>query len=168
VSVCVHNGRSNTSAAAELAELRKIATFQGNTIFNEHPVSHLASFSAPLTLRLLFPIPSFHGRTRDRIGGESAVSENCQMRERKIKVLVKSQNIKKAQQLTLQPYHDRYRVFIEYCVFSVDFKIFRTLVFLCFPSVPVCYKNHEEHQRRSRTGRVQKNHQIFRKKHTIQ
>ena len=32
VSVCVHNGRSNTSAAAELAEFRKI------TAFNEHPV----------------------------------------------------------------------------------------------------------------------------------
>jgi len=29
VSVCVHNGRSNTSAAAELAELRKITTFKG-------------------------------------------------------------------------------------------------------------------------------------------
>ena len=27
VSVCVHNGRSNTSAAAELAEFRKITTF---------------------------------------------------------------------------------------------------------------------------------------------
>ena len=27
VSVCVHNGRSNTSAAAELAEFRKIITF---------------------------------------------------------------------------------------------------------------------------------------------
>ena len=31
-SVCVHNGRSNTSAAAELAEFRKITTF------NEHPI----------------------------------------------------------------------------------------------------------------------------------
>ena len=30
-SVCVHNGRSNTSAAAELAEFRKITTFQGKT-----------------------------------------------------------------------------------------------------------------------------------------
>ena len=35
--MCVHNGRSNTSAAAELADLRKI-TFYGKTIFNEHPV----------------------------------------------------------------------------------------------------------------------------------
>ena len=34
------NGRQKTSAAAELAELRKITTFKGkNTIFNEHPVS---------------------------------------------------------------------------------------------------------------------------------
>ena len=36
----VHNGSSNnTSAATELAELRKITTFSGkNTIFYEHPV----------------------------------------------------------------------------------------------------------------------------------
>ena len=32
----------------------------------------------------------------------------------------------------------RYRVFIKYCVFSGDFKIFRTLAFLCSPSVSVC------------------------------
>ena len=31
VSVSVHNGRSNTSAAAELAEFRKITTFKGKT-----------------------------------------------------------------------------------------------------------------------------------------
>ena len=31
-----------------------------------------------------------------------------------------------------------YRVFIKYCVFSEDFKIFRTLAFLCSPSVSVC------------------------------
>ena len=29
--VCVHNGRSNTSAAAEVTEFRKITTFQGKT-----------------------------------------------------------------------------------------------------------------------------------------
>ena len=40
VSVCVHTaGRQNTSAAAELAEFRKITKFKGkNTTFNEHPV----------------------------------------------------------------------------------------------------------------------------------
>ena len=31
-----------------------------------------------------------------------------------------------------------YRVFIKFCVFSKEFRIFRTLVFLCFPSVSVC------------------------------
>ena len=31
----------------------------------------------------------------------------------------------------------RYRVFIKYCVFFEDFKIFRTLAFLCFLSVSV-------------------------------
>ena len=31
-----------------------------------------------------------------------------------------------------------YSVFIKYCVFSTDFRIFRTLAFLCFPSVSVC------------------------------
>ena len=39
VSVCVHNGRSKTSAAAELAEFRKITTYKGtqylmNTLCN--------------------------------------------------------------------------------------------------------------------------------------
>ena len=31
-----------------------------------------------------------------------------------------------------------YRVFIKYCVFLEDFRIFKTLAFLCFPSVSVC------------------------------
>ena len=48
-----------------------------------------------------------------------------------------------------------YRVFIKYCVFSEDFKIFRTLVFLCFPSVSLCTHTRQvEHQRFNRTGRV--------------
>ena len=47
---------------------------------------------------------------------------------------------------------------VKYCVFSEDFKIFRTLAFLCFPSVSV---------RCSRTDRVQKNHNILRKKNNI-
>ena len=38
VFFCVHNDRSNTSAAAELAKFRKIPTSKKNTIFNEHPV----------------------------------------------------------------------------------------------------------------------------------
>jgi len=32
----------------------------------------------------------------------------------------------------------KYRVFIKYCAFSKDFRIFRTLTFLCFPLVSVC------------------------------
>ena len=37
------SGRPNTSAAAVLAEFRKITTFSGkNTIFNEHPVVFIA------------------------------------------------------------------------------------------------------------------------------
>ena len=32
----------------------------------------------------------------------------------------------------------KYRVFIKYCVFFEDFKIFRTLTSLCFPSVSLC------------------------------
>ena len=31
-----------------------------------------------------------------------------------------------------------YRVFIKYCVLFQDFKIFRSLVYLCFPSMSVC------------------------------
>ena len=37
VSVCVDTGRSNMSAAAELAEFRNI--LRKNTILNEHPVA---------------------------------------------------------------------------------------------------------------------------------
>ena len=42
VSECVHNGRSNTSAAEELAKFIKITTFEEKkTIFNEHPPVHV-------------------------------------------------------------------------------------------------------------------------------
>ena len=48
--------------------------------------------------------------------------------------------------------------------FSKDFRIFRTLVFLCFPSVSVCVHTHRSNPSAcSRTGRVQKNHNILRK-----
>ena len=41
-----------------------------------------------------------------------------------------------------------YRVLIKYCVFFEDFKIFRTLSFLCFPSVSVCVHTRQvENQR---------------------
>ena len=48
---------------------------------------------------------------------------------------------------------------------SKDFRIFRTLAFLCFPLVSVLctHTRQVEHQRCSRTGRVQKNHKILRK-----
>ena len=62
-----------------------------------------------------------------------------------------------------------YRVFIKYCVFSKDFRIFWTLVFLCFRLVSVCTHTRQiEHQRCSRTDRVQKNQKNFRKKHMIE
>ena len=47
MSVFVHNGRSNTSAAAELAEFRKITTFQGktqyfmNTLYKKYDIFEL-------------------------------------------------------------------------------------------------------------------------------
>ena len=57
-----------------------------------------------------------------------------------------------------------YRVFIKYCVFFEDSKIFRTLSFLCFPSVSVCTQTRQvELQICSRTDRVQKNSEILRK-----
>ena len=53
-----------------------------------------------------------------------------------------------------------YRVFIKYCVFSEFLKIFWTLFSL---GVSVCTHTRQvEHQRCSRTGRVQKNHKILR------
>ena len=58
-----------------------------------------------------------------------------------------------------------YRVFIKYCVFFEDFKIFRILF---FSVVSVCTHTRQvENQRCCRTGRVQKNHKILRKKHNI-
>ena len=64
----------------------------------------------------------------------------------------------------------RYRVFIKYCgVIFKYFKIFRTLAFLCFPSVSVCVYTHQ-------TGRIpalQQNWQSleksqnFKEKHNI-
>ena len=36
-----------------------------------------------------------------------------------------------------------YMAFIKYCVFSEDFKIFRTLACLCFLSVSVCVHTHQ-------------------------
>ena len=52
---------------------------------------------------------------------------------------------------------------------SLNIVFFRTLAFLCFPWCQcVCTHTRQvEHQRRSRTGRVQKNHKILRKKHNI-
>ena len=52
-------------------------------------------------------------------------------------------------------------MFIKYCVFSKVFRIFGTLASLCFPLVSVCVYTH---QCCNRTGRVQKNHKILRKK----
>ena len=55
----------------------------------------------------------------------------------------------------------KYRVFIKYCVFYEDFKIFRSLFSL---GASVCTHTRQvEHQRCSRTGRVQKYHKILRK-----
>ena len=54
VSVYVHNGRSNTSAAAELAEFRKNHNIlRKNTIFNEHPVDD--SNKTLLTIKVKIP-----------------------------------------------------------------------------------------------------------------
>ena len=58
-------------------------------------------------------------------------------------------------------------MFIKYYVFSEDFRIFRTLAFLCFFPRCQCVYRQVENQRCSRTGRVQKNHKILRKKHNI-
>ena len=54
-----------------------------------------------------------------------------------------------------------YRVLIKYCVFYEDLKIYFKL--WSFPGVCMCTRWQVEHQRRSRTGGVQKNHNIFRK-----
>ena len=57
--------------------------------------------------------------------------------------------------------HNIQDVFVKYCVFSEDFKIFLSLFSL---GVSVCTHTRQvEHQRCSRTFRVQKNHNILRK-----
>ena len=50
-----------------------------------------------------------------------------------------------------------YGVFIKYCVFSKDFRIFRTLVFLCFPLVPVCVQHQTVRTPALQQNGVQKN-----------
>ena len=65
-----------------------------------------------------------------------------------------------------------YRVFIKYCVFLKDFKILRTLAFLCFLSVSVCVHTPGTHQA-GRTPALQQNWQSsensknFKEKHNI-
>ena len=59
----------------------------------------------------------------------------------------------------------KYRVLIKYCVFSDFFEKFRTLFSF---GVSLCTQTRQvENQRCSRTRRVQKNHNILRKKHNI-
>ena len=58
-----------------------------------------------------------------------------------------------------------YRVFIKCCFFSEILKIFRTLFSL---GASLCTQSRQvKNQRCCRTGRVQKNHKILRKKHNI-
>ena len=60
-----------------------------------------------------------------------------------------------------------YRVFIKYCVFSF-FNIPDSGLSLFFLGVSVCTHTRQvENQVGSRTGIVQKNHNILRKKHNI-
>ena len=62
-----------------------------------------------------------------------------------------------------------YSVFIQYCFFFEYFEIFRTLAFLCFPSVSVCLYTHQA----GRTPALQQNWQSteksqnFKEKHNI-
>ena len=108
VSVCTQWQVKNQRCSRTVRDQKNHNILRKNTIFNEHPVSHLASFRRFLSACFSPLLPSM-GRTRNRIGGESSVSENWPNgRDRKKKVLGKSQNIKKAQQLTLQPYHGKY------------------------------------------------------------
>ena len=51
-----------------------------------------------------------------------------------------------------QRYFILYNVFINYCVFLEDFKIFWTLAFFCFPSVSVCVYT---------TGKILRKNTIF-------
>jgi len=65
--------------------------------------------------------------------------------------------------------HSTYRVFIKYCIIFEDFKnIPDSCLSLFYLGVIVCTHTRQvEHQLFSRTGRVQKNHKILRKKHNI-
>ena len=61
-----------------------------------------------------------------------------------------------------------YRVFIKYCAFSKILKYSGRLLSLFSLGPSVCTRTRQvEHQRHSRTGRVQKNHKILREKHNI-
>ena len=61
-----------------------------------------------------------------------------------------------------------YRLFIKYCVFSEILKCSGLWPFYVFPRCQCVYTTRQvEHQRCSRTSRVQKNPKILRKKHNI-
>ena len=57
-SVCVHNGGSNTSAAAELAEFRKVTTFKGKTQYLMSTL-YLTTFINHLKIKKYFLMIAF-------------------------------------------------------------------------------------------------------------
>ena len=81
ISVCVHNGRSNTGAAGELAELGKSQHFKENTIFNEHPLyteyGHTLAKKMLLIKKLLFSSWSWlNGCVRISLQNNAKLCEN--------------------------------------------------------------------------------------------
>ena len=74
-------------------------------------------------------------------------------------------NLQQVSAYALYCTHVQYRVFIRYCVFYEFLKIFRTLFSLCVSVYT--HTRQVEHQRCNRADRVQKNHNILRKKHNI-
>ena len=83
-----------------------------NTIFNEHPVQRQTFYSFTYILIIVFYIEIIHYSWNN------------------YSLLI----------LFIFNKGTLYRVFIKYCVFSKDFRIFWTLVFLCFPLVSVCVR----------------------------
>ena len=110
----------------------------------------------------------FHGPSRITCNHRLTAAHAAKVSSAKLRHVIAARRVVTLQIIIIIPAQPckhllkKYRVFIKYCVFLEDFKIFRTLFSL--GGVSVCTHTRQvEHQRCSRTFRVQKNPKILRK-----
>ena len=100
----------------------------------------------------------FHGPSRITCNHRLTAAHAAKVSSAKLRHVIAARRVVTLQIIIIIPAQPckhllkKYRVFIKYCVFLEDFKIFRTLFSL---GVSVCTHTRQvEHQRCSRTGRV--------------